>query len=617
MALKKGYAKVFLLLLVTLFFIPGITLVFTEYGEHQLNSEYTEYFITDALKENQDVNGIRLFLQENPPSSVCGTLQSDDLRNYQQAVCAEGSELWQFHMMDKVAFWTLIAGGVVLAMVLLLSALAFVSRKGQSLSLTLARRFLMLSSTLEVLVQGAMLVWLSFWGTAFFTQSYFPKLIIIAALLVLFGIWHIVKGIFKKLPPEEGIEGEVVTREAAPALWARIDALAEKTGTAPPDHIVAGIDTNFYVTEAPLTVNQQQLNGRKLYVSIPLLRQLNQEQADGVMVHELTHLREGDTAAGALLGPKLHRFDLYTQLMSQNVATLVVYYPLALYRMLFELAWQRNSREREFVADRAAAQVIAPAAIIESLIKVSAYAGYRAEVERDLFNHKTRHNSGPGISQAIASGLVQHVHSDGFISMMREQNVPPPFDSHPPLAERMHNVGHVVEEQRYAEIAAQLPQQSWVDLMPVAADIEQRLWQTYEQHFSAAHEESLAWRYEPMGEEETALVLKYFPAVTFPLKAGSEAEINYQGVVDPQNGQLTGWDEIKAINHVRRFGTDIIYLQHYQANAQGKKRSAIRLPGIKKEIDNYKATLNVYWQRHQSMRAWQAQEQQESVAAES
>ena len=617
MALKKGYAKVFLLLLVTLFLIPGITLVFTEYGEHQLNSEYTEYFITDALKENQDVNGIRLFLQENPPSSVCGTLQSDDLRNYQQAVCAEGSELWQFHMMDKVAFWTLIAGGVVLAMVLLFSALAFVSRKGQSLSLTLARRFLMLSSTLEVLVQGAMLVWLSFWGTAFFTQSYFPKLIIIAALLVLFGIWHIVKGIFKKLPSDEDTEGEVVTREAAPALWARIDALAEKTGTAPPDHIIAGIDTNFYVTEAPLMVNQQQLSGRKLYVSIPLLRQLNQEQADGVMVHELTHLREGDTAAGALLGPKLHRFDLYTQLMSQNVATLVVYYPLAFYRMLFELAWQRNSREREFVADRAAAQVVVPAAIIESLIKVSAYAGYRAEVERDLFNHKTQHNTGPGISQAIASGLVQHVHSEGFISMMREQNVPHPFDSHPPLAERMHNVGHVVEEQHYAEIAAQLPQQSWVDLMPVAADIEQRLWQTYEQQFSAAHEESLAWRYEPAGEEETALVLKYFPVVTFPLKAGSAAEINYQGVVDPQNGQLIGWDEIKAINHVRRFGTDIIYLQHYQANAQGKKRSAIRLPGIKKEIDNYKATLNVYWQRHQSMRAWQAQEQQESLPADS
>jgi hypothetical protein len=33
--------------------------------------------------------------------------------------------------------------------------------------------------------------------------------------MVLAGIYYIIKGIFKKLPPEENIEGEVVSREAA------------------------------------------------------------------------------------------------------------------------------------------------------------------------------------------------------------------------------------------------------------------------------------------------------------------------------------------------------------------------------------------------------------------
>jgi hypothetical protein len=46
--------------------------------------------------------------------------------------------------------------------------------------------------------------------------------------MVLAGIYYIIKGIFKKLPPEENIEGEVVSREAAPALWSRIDALAAR-----------------------------------------------------------------------------------------------------------------------------------------------------------------------------------------------------------------------------------------------------------------------------------------------------------------------------------------------------------------------------------------------------
>ena len=601
-ALKKSYAKVFFWLLITLFLIPAITLVFAEYGNNQLNQQYTQLFIDDARGQQQDVGELTDFLQQHPPSSVCGPV-ADDLIDYKNAVCAPQSELWQFYMMDKVAFWTLIASGVILLLVLLCSALAFKSRQGQLLSLTLARRFLMLACSLEVLVQGGMLVWLSFWSTAFFTQTYYPKLVMAVGLLVLAGMYYMIKGIFRKLPPEESIEGEVVTREAAPALWSRIDALAAKVGTTPPDHIVAGIDTNFYVTEAPLSVNEQALTGRKLYVSIPLLRQLSTAQADGVMVHELTHLHEGDTASGALLGPKLHRFDLYLHLMGQNLATLIVFYPLYLYRMLFELAWQRNSREREFVADRNASTLVSPAAIIESLIKVSAYASYRNDVERTLFENSTLHDSELGIARAIAAGLPQHVSSPDFIRIMREQDVPHPFDSHPPLAERMRNVGYNVEEAHYAGIASEPPADSWVDLMPVADEIEQQLWQKYELAFASEHEQSLAWRYQPVGEEETALVEKYFPNAPFTLKDGSKIEISWRGIIHPKTGELLEWNNVKNINVIRNFGRDILYVQHVQPNAQGKKRSEIRLPGLKKEIDAFKNTLGYYRHRHQTVRA--------------
>lgn len=597
-----GYTKVIVWLLLTLFLIPAITLVFAEYGSKSLNQEYTQFFIEDAQKQHQDADKLAGFLQQNPPSSVCGPV-AVELLNYKKAVCAPGSELWQFYMMDKVALWTLIAGGVVLLMIVLFSALAFSNRRSQLLSLTLARPFLMLAGSLEVIVQGVMLVWLSFWGTAFFTQTYYPKLVILVGLMVLAGIYYIIKGIFRKLPPEENIEGEVVSREAAPQLWSRIDALAARVGTTPPDHVIAGIDTNFYVTEAPLRVNDHLLTGRKLYVSIPLLRQLTLAQADGVMVHELTHLHEGDTASGALLGPKLHRFDLYTALMSENVATLIVYYPLYLYRMLFELAWRRNSREREFVADRNASALISPAAIIESLIKVSAYASYRYEVEKNLFANNALHESDLGIRKAIAAGLPAHVNSPGFISAMREQNVPHPFDSHPPLTERMRNVGFSVEETAYASVAAELPTESWVDLIPVADNIEQQLWQKYERDFSSTHEESLAWRYQPTGEAETALVLKYFPNVPFTLKDGSQVEITWQGIVVPKTAELLDWDNVKNINVLRNFGRDTLHVQHVQPNTHGKKRSKIPLPGLKKEIDRFKEVLAWYWHRHQTVRS--------------
>jgi hypothetical protein len=148
-----GYTKVLFWLLLTLFLIPAITLGFAEYGNRSLNQEYTQFFIEDAQKQHQDAGKLAGFLQENPPSSVCGPV-AEDLLNYKKAVCAPGSELWQFYMMDNVAFWTLIAGCFVLLMIVLFSALAFRNRKSQLLSLMLARPFLMLAGSLEVIVQG-------------------------------------------------------------------------------------------------------------------------------------------------------------------------------------------------------------------------------------------------------------------------------------------------------------------------------------------------------------------------------------------------------------------------------------------------------------------------------
>jgi len=167
----------------------------------------------------------------------------------------------------------------------------------------------------------------------------------------------------------------------------------------------------------------------------------------------------------------------------------------------------------------------------------------------------------------------------------------------------MRNVGFAVEESAYAAMAAERPAESWVDLMPVADNIEQQLWQKYERDFSSSHEESLAWRYQPTGEAETALVMKYFPNVPFTLKDGSQVEITWQGIVTPKTGELLDWDNVKNINVIRNFGRDILYVQHEQPNAHGKKRSKIPLPGLKKEIERFKQVLAWYWHRHQTVRS--------------
>lgn len=74
--LKKGYLKVFLWLLFTLFLVPVITLVFAEYGNAQLDQQYTQFFMNDAQEQRQDTGKLQTFLQQNPPRRPASAVRS-------------------------------------------------------------------------------------------------------------------------------------------------------------------------------------------------------------------------------------------------------------------------------------------------------------------------------------------------------------------------------------------------------------------------------------------------------------------------------------------------------------------------------------------------------------
>lgn len=81
----------------------------------------------------------------------------------------------------------------------------------------------------------------------------------------------------------------------------------------------------------------------------------------------------------------------------------------------------------------------------------------------------------------------------------------------------------------------------------------------------------------------------------------------------PKTGEVLEWDNVKNINVIRSFGRDKLYVQHVQLNSRGKKRSEIRLPGLKKEIEAFKNTLGYYWHRHQTVRALLKEESSEAT----
>lgn len=608
--IHKDLFRVFLLTLVSLFAIPAATLVFTEYALRSQDAEFLQAIesriAADTRLSAADKALTTEFYRSHPLSKACSATAPED-KDFHDQVCSPYSMQWQFHWADRAAIWTLALGAALLAAALVLGALAFANRGLRYASFVAGWRLMTVSSAVEVVLQSAMLVWLSFWLTAYFMERYYVKLIAIAGIAAAIAVFYAIYTLFKKLPFGSEIEGELVAEADAPRLWNRIRELATRVKTAPPDHIVAGIDTNFFVTEAPCDVRGRTLNGRTLFVSIPLLRVLDQTEADAVLAHELAHLGGGDTRSSAALGPKLQQFDQYTWEMRSGGLTIVAHFLLRLYRMIFSFALARDSREREFKADRVSAGLTAPNAIVQSLIKISAYASYRNDVERKLFEQNRQHDGALGIAGFVAAGLPPYAGSEAFIETMKTADVPHPYDSHPPLLERMRNVGHHVPESAYGAIVSTAPSASWADEIETAADIETRMWNDYEQRFVQNHELSLAYRYEPATEEERAVVLRHFPPVEFALKNNERVQVSYQGLHQSVDGGSTiGWDEVKDLTFQDNAFADMLIVSHHDKGMLGARTTKVKVGGLGKQKDNFKGAVGRYWQRHQIMRAEQA-----------
>lgn len=607
-ALRQELLKVLLFAALALFLIPALTYGFVRYANHDRDTAFLRMVEDKAHAENsassEDKQAFINFYRKRPPSSICSN-REPEAQEYRADVCEPYGEVWQFNAMRRTALWTM-AGGVVLLVVIgALGGLAFVNRKWQHASFVIGWRLMTLASAAEVVLQGVMGVWLSFWLTAFFWQRYYVKLIVIVGLLVLGGVALLLIKIFERVQRNNQVDGECVTEADAPLLWRRIRHMAKRLKTAPPDHIVAGIDTNFFVTEAPLTVAGKELKGRSLFVSIPLLRVLSVPEADAVLGHELAHFRGGDTRASAQLGPKLQQYDHYVQSMQQGGFTVVVYHFMHFYRLVFQISLSRNSREREFKADRAAAKLVSAQAISQSLVKIAAYDHYRNNTERALFEHNHKLDTTLGIAAAVAQGLRPYASSIDFVDDMRTAHIPHPFDSHPPLAQRMRQVGHPVDPDDYGAIVREVPSTTWADEIATADAIEQRMWAEYEQRFAQNHEQALAYRYEPANDQERELVLQYFPPVAFKLKDGAVVEVNYSGIAPAGDEPFVEWDSVKALQYNESSFGDSLTVTLHEKGVMGAKTVKVKLPGLGKQKDAFNATVGQYWHRHQVMRQQQ------------
>jgi hypothetical protein len=209
----------------------------------------------------------------------------------------------------------------------------------------------------------------------------------------------------------------------------------------------------------------------------------------------------------------------------------------------------------------------------------------------------------------VAAGLHRYAASSQFIEEMRAAQTPHPFDSHPPLIDRMKNVGLTVEERHFATIVTTPPGRNWADDITCADAMEKKLWSEYEERFARHHEISLAFRYLPANKEEEAVVLQSFPNALFALEKGKFIEVTYAGIkASPSSAetapQFIAWDDVAKMTILDNlyFVPHRLSIRHTRKGILLGRITNLPLPGIANQLAPLNEVLHRYRQRHQIMR---------------
>ncbi|MEW2259371.1 M48 family metallopeptidase [Streptomyces sp. NPDC047869] len=310
----------------------------------------------------------------------------------------------------------------------------------------------------------------------------------IVAVSVLLAI-PIVRGMFMlRTPKGEGPPGIEVTEADEPRLWALVRELAAATGTRAPDRIVLTADVNAAVSEDARLLGLRS-GPRRLYLGVPLLTGLTEAQLRGVLAHEYGHYTGGDTRLSALVvrgrvqiarviehfhekadgkvaaergrqekaaakrvakGRKAKEVDTagagVTYRMMASVYTL--------YGNLYLRASLSTARAQEYAADRAAARIAGRDAIASALREIPAlsashdfYLDSYATLGLPVRLLPPRGEFFGGFARLLAA------REEELAALRTELPTAPvsPYDSHPPIAERVRRLEALPADGRAAE----------------------------------------------------------------------------------------------------------------------------------------------------------------------
>jgi len=259
------------------------------------------------------------------------------------------------------------------------------------------------------------------------------------AFLVIGGcivVWSIVPRIDRFEPPSPRLlPGD------HPCLFEMLCEVAKKTGQPMPHEVFLVGNVNAFVSNrgGVMGFGSRPVMG----LGRPLLQTLTLPELASVVGHEFGHYVGGDTRLGPWVYKK--RGAIARSIANLVQAKSVLVHPFVWYVRMFLRVTQAVSRHREYQADAVAARVTSEVDTGHALRKVHAiapaYDAYWRNEVVPILEKGRRPPIGSGFSRFLGVPAVAHAVSEAMTSPPVSQANP--YDTHPPLSERLRALGQL------------------------------------------------------------------------------------------------------------------------------------------------------------------------------
>ncbi|MBI5433859.1 MAG: M48 family metallopeptidase [Planctomycetes bacterium] len=230
--------------------------------------------------------------------------------------------------------------------------------------------------------------------------------------------------------------GPALREAEQPRLFAELRSIAARTRQSMPEEVYAIHDFNAFVAERGgfLGIGSRRVVG----VGLPLLQTLTVSELRAVLAHEFGHFHGGDTK----LGPWVYKTRSAigrTIVNLQGAESSFLSAPFEFYGDFFVRTTRAIAREQELSADRLAASLVGGPLLAEALRKAERFGpAYTAFLQLEVAPVLSARLRPP-----LLSGFEHFVSAPEIATLLdrdldaEEPRAADPFDSHPPLDERI------------------------------------------------------------------------------------------------------------------------------------------------------------------------------------